>query len=44
MAVFLLCAAAFAVKSLHEAAQGRLNRPKTLHLVVAATRSSTWRW
>ena len=36
MAVFLLCAAAFAVKSLHEAAQGRLNLPKTLHLVVAA--------
>ena len=36
MAVFLLCAAAFAVKSLHEAAQGRLNLPKTLHMVLAA--------
>ena len=36
MAAFLLCAAAFAVKSLHEAAQGRLNLPKTLHMVLAA--------
>ena len=36
MAAFLLCAAAFAVKSLREAAQGRLNLPKTLHMVLAA--------
>ena len=36
MAAFLLCAAAFAVKSLHEATQGRLNLPKTLHMVLAA--------
>ena len=36
MLAFLLFAAAFAVKSLHEATQGRLNLPKTLHLVLAA--------
>ena len=36
MAAFLLCAAAFAVKSLYEAAQGRLNLPKALHMVLAA--------
>ena len=36
MLAFLLCAAAFAVKSVYEAAQGRLNLPKTLHLVLAA--------
>ena len=36
LAAFLLCAAAFAVKSLHEAAQGRLNLPKTLHMALAA--------
>ena len=33
---FVLCAGAFAVKSVGEAAQGRLNLPKTLHLVLAA--------
>lgn len=32
---FLTCAALFAAKSVHEAAQGRLNLPKTLHLTVA---------
>lgn len=32
---FLACAAAFAAKCVHEAAQGRLNLPKTLHLLVA---------
>ena len=36
MTAFVLCAAAFVVKSLHEAAQGRLNLPKTLHMVLAA--------
>ena len=36
MAAFLLCAAAFTVKSLHETARGRLNLPKTLHMVLAA--------
>ena len=36
LATFALCAAAFAIKSLHEAAQGRLNLPKTLHMVLAA--------
>ena len=36
MLALVLCAAAFTVKSVHEAAQGRLNLPKTLHLVLAA--------
>ena len=36
LAAFLLCASAFALKSLHEVAQGRLNLPKTLHMVLAA--------
>ena len=36
MLALVLCATAFAVKSVHEAAQGRLNLPKTLHLVLAA--------
>ena len=36
MVAFVLCAAAFAVKCLYEVAQRRLNRPKTLHMVLAA--------
>ena len=36
MVLFVLCAGAFAVKSLHEAWQRRLNLPKTLHMVLAA--------
>ena len=37
MTAFVLCAAAFVVKSVHEAVRGRLNLPKTLHLVLAAS-------
>jgi len=36
MLAFVLCAGAFLVKSVYEAAQGRLNLPKTLHMVLAA--------
>ena len=36
MVAFVLCAAAFVVKSVHEALTGRANLPKTLHLAVAA--------